>query len=243
MLVLKILGIAVGVAASAALLLVLLFFVCSLLVDTKKTYEEESPFYRWMIDVVCFFAVHCTRTRLHVSGKSAFPKGRYLLVQNHLSNVDPFFTMCAFKNEKLIFVSKPSNFRIPIVGPTIHRCLFMAIDRENPRNAIMTINRASEIIANNKGNVAIYPEGTRNMTGETLLPFHNGVFKIAQRANVPIVVTSIKGAEKIRENFPWRATDVSVDVLGVIPAEELKGKGTAEIGERVEKMLRKHLEP
>lgn len=67
----------------------------------------------------------------------------------------------------------------------------MAIDRENPRNALLTIEKAAKLIESDEVSIGIYPEGTRSKEC-VLLPFHNGVFKIAQKASVPIVVASIQ---------------------------------------------------
>ena len=40
----------------------------------------------------------------------------------------------------LAFISKESNFKIPIFGRIIRKCCFMAIDRSNPRKALPTIH-------------------------------------------------------------------------------------------------------
>ena len=115
----------------------------------------------------------------------------------------------------------------------------MDIDRENPRKAIVTINRAAELLKSQEVSIGVYPEGRRSKTAE-LLPFHNGVFKIAQKADADIAVISLVGTQKIHKNFPWRRTDIYVDVLDVIPAEQIKGVKTDVIGGRVEALLREN---
>ena len=112
----------------------------------------------------------------------------------------------------------------------------MPIDRENPRNAIVTINRAAKLLKKQEVSVGIYPEGTRSKSGE-LLPFHNGVFKIAQKANAPIAVLSVNGTERIAKNIPFRKTDVYLDVLEVIPAEDVAATKTEILGQRVREKL------
>lgn len=84
--------------------------------------------------------------------------------------------------------------------------------------------------------IGIYPEGTRSKSGE-LLPFHNGVFKIAQKANVPIAVLSVNGTEHIAKNIPFRKTDVHLDVLEVIPADEVAATKTETMGQRIREKL------
>ena len=219
----------------AALLLFLT--VCMFFVSSKKIYEKDSRFYRSLIDLAAVVGCWGGRLRLHVSGKDLLPKDkRILFVGNHVSNYDPVITLRVFRESKLAFISKGSNFNLPWFGRFIRRCCFMEIDRENPRNAIVTINHAAELLKKQEVSVGVYPEGTRSKTAQ-LLPFHNGVFKIAQKANVDIAVVSLIGTEKIHKNFPWRSTDIYVDVLEIIRADEIKGVKTEVIGNRVEALL------
>ena len=226
-------------AVLAMLVAVVLFLtVCALLVPSGRIYDQDSKFYRLMIDIAAAVACWGARLRLHVTGRELVPTDRRILyVGNHVSNFDPIITWHAFPKAKLSYISKASNFKIPWFGSFIRRCCFMDIDRENPRNAIVTINRAAELLKKQEVSIGVYPEGTRSKTAE-LLPFHNGVFKIAQKANVDIAVVSLTGTEKIHKNFPLNRTDIYVDVLEIIPADQIKGVKTELIGKRVETLLR-----
>ena len=126
-----------------------------------------------------------------------------------------------FKKWDVAFVSKPENFKIPIFGRIIRRCCFMPIDRSDPGKALSTIKTATEILQKGDMAVGVYPEGTRNRQGG-LLPFHTGVFRIAQKAHAPIVVMAIHGTENIYRNVLRRRSDVYIDVVDVIPADEVK---------------------
>lgn len=226
-----------GVLAVVAFILLFLT-VCIIPVSTSKYYERDSRFYRVLINIAAALGCWGGRLRLHITGKEKLPKDRRILyVGNHVSNFDPVIMLHAFPKAKLAYISKLSNFKIPWFGRYIRRCCFMDIDRENPRNAIVTINRAAELLKNQEVSIGVYPEGTRSKTAE-LLPFHNGVFKIAQKANVDIAVVSLIGTEKIHENFPWCRTDVYVDVLHIIPADQIKGVKTDVIGNQVADLLR-----
>jgi 1-acyl-sn-glycerol-3-phosphate acyltransferase len=74
-----------------------------------------------------------------------------------------------------------------------------------------------------------------------MLPFHNGVFKIAQRAKVPLVVLSTAGTEKISQNMPWHRTDVTLKVCRVIPADEVTESTTAQLSDQVREILTQEL--
>ncbi len=227
----------------AAVVGFILFIVISgLLVNTKKEYDEHSDFYRFLVNVVTWLTLTFSRVRVHVTGAEKVPETNVLFVGNHRSNYDSLVTWQVFKKWKVAYISKDSNFKIPVCGRLIRRCCFLAIDRENPRNAIRTINKAAELIHKEDISFGVYPEGTRNKAYTGLLPFHNGVFKIAQKANIPIVVVAVHGTEKIHKNAPWHHTDVYLDVLDVMSAEFVKENGTAVIGDRVQQQLLAHLE-
>lgn len=212
--------------------------VCSLFISPKKEYDKNSRFFRWILNVYTWLALKIVRVKIDVSGIEKIPQNtRFVLVGNHRSNYDPIITWLIFRHYDLAFISKESNFKIPIFGRIIRKCCFMAIDRENPRNAIKTITRASNLLKENEVSIAVYPEGTRNKESKGLLPFHNSVFKIAQKANVPIVVVGIAGTETIHKRTPWKRSTVNLHVLEVIDAEKVKEMKTNEIGEHVQNTI------
>lgn len=70
-----------------------------------------------------------------------------------------------------------------------------------------------------------------------LLPFHNGVFKIAQKAETPIVLLCVTGTEKISKRTPFRRTDVYLDVLEVFSAQGIQETKTEMIGTAVRRLI------
>ena len=214
--------IVIAVIAFCPLYFIFLFIV-GLFVDMNKEYEHDSRFYRFLLTNSTGVAAKLIRIRVKVTGRELLPKDtRYLLVCNHRSKFDPILTWYAFGKEQLSFISKPENFKV------------------NPRNAMKTVNRAADLLKRGEVNVAVYPEGKRNY-GEELLPFHGAMFKIAQKANVPIVVMTAKGTYDIQKNFPLHRSRVELDVLAVLPADEVKSMKTSAIGERVAEIMNKNL--
>ena len=238
MIILYILG-----AVLVLLLLYILFLgICSLLVSPHKEYKKNSSFYRFLLDSATAGALKLLRIKVHVSGVEKVPTDEKLLfVSNHRSNFDPIITWYVFKKWKVAFVSKESNFKIPFFGRIIRRCCFMAIDRTNPRKALSTINAAAKLLHKQEVSIGVYPEGTRSKNG-ILLPFHNGVFKIAQKADAAIVVLTVVGTENIHRNTPFRKTDVYLDVLDVIPAEKAKTVRTEALGAEIRHLIETNIE-
>ena len=231
-----ILHILVGLLA-LLILYVLFLGVCALLVSPDKTYEKNNPFYRFLLESATAVAIKLLRIRIHISGIEKIPKDeKVLFVSNHRSNFDPLITWNALKKWKIAFVSKPENFKVPYFGRIIRKCCFLPIDRENPRKAIVTINKAAKLLKKQEVSVGIYPEGTRSKSCQ-LLPFHNGVFKIAQKAETPIVVLCVTGTEKIAKRTPFKPTDVYLDVLDVLPTQGVKETKTEMIGTTVRQLI------
>lgn len=230
----------IGVLLAMLLLYVLFLGICCLFVDPKKEYDKNSPFYRFLLCSATSAALKLCRIRVHISGIEKIPKDtKVLFVSNHRSNFDPIVTWHALKKWKIAFVSKPGNFKIPFFGRIIRKCCFLPIDRENPRNALITVNKAAKLLRAKEVSIGIYPEGTRSKDGE-LLPFHNGVFKIAQKADTPVVVLSIVGTEQIAKRTPFRASDVYLDVLEVF--SDIKETKTELIGTSVRRLIETSIE-
>ena len=218
----------------------LLIIISSFFVDMDREYERDSKYFRWLLNSSTAVAVKLIRIHISVTGREKLPKGRFLLVSNHRSKFDPILSWHIFRKENLSFISKPENFKVPFYGRIIHRCCFMPIDRENPRNAIKTVKRAAKLIDDDVASVAVYPEGTRNY-GKELLPFHNAMFKIAQKADVPVVVVTVKGTYEIQKNFPLHRSDVNLDIVDVIPVETVKSLKTNELGDMAAELMNKIL--
>ena len=216
--------------------------VCSLFVNKKKAYKKESKFYRFLLQWFTSCALWTVGVKIHVTGLDKLPQREsFLLVGNHVSNYDPIITWKILKKRKMRFISKGSNFKIPFMGQLIHRCRFMEIDRENPRNALKTIELAADMLKNGEACVGVYPEGTRSNTGE-MLPFHNAVFKIAQKANAPIVICAVRETGKVHKNAVWKRTHVYLDFLEVIPKESVQSMRTVEIGTKTKELIENHLQ-
>lgn len=221
---------------------ILFIIICSLFINPHKEYETNSRFYRFLLYSATTIVMKVLRIHVHVTGEEKIPEGtKPLFVGNHRSNYDPIVTWHVFEKWEIAFVSKASNFKIPVFGRFIRKCCFMAIDREDPRKAMKTIIKAAGLLKKGDVSVGVYPEGTRSKSGE-LLPFHDGVFKIAQRADAPIVVMALSGTEQIHKQWIRHRSDVYLDIVDVIPAEEVKGMRTNEIGERVRASLEQGLE-
>jgi len=217
-----------------------LFAISEIFVDMNKPQEKPSKFFRKMMEDIADYLVTSTRIRLHVTGEEKLPtEGRFLLVCNHRSLFDPIVKLSALRGTEVAYMTKPQNYKIPVAGRLMHKCCCLQLDRENNREAFKAIKRAGELIDQDLCSIGIYPEGTRNK-GEGILPLHNGSFKIAQRTGVPIVVVTVKNTDLVIKRMPFRPTDVYIDILDVISAEDAKRSPTSETAQRVWNIMSEH---
>ncbi len=222
----------------------LFFWLMASIVRMDQPQEKDDPFYRFLTNLTVEALIPVCRVRLHVEGLEKTPKdGRFLLVCNHIHDTDPVIMLHLFRKSQLAFISKRENDEKFLVGKIMHKLLCQPINRENDREALKTILNCIQIIKDDKASIAVFPEGYTSLDG-LLHPFRSGVFKIAQKANVPIVVCTIKNSRYIFQNAPkLKPTDVYFHLVGVVPAEELKGVTAVQIGERVHEMMAQDLGP
>lgn len=211
-------------------------FAVSLCFDKNKEVKNPSAVCVFIFKVVLAFIMRYSGAKVKAVGRELVPQKNAVWVLNHRSNFDPMVLANEYKFDKMIMISKPENFNIPILGGFIHKMGYLSIDRNNDREALKTVLKAIRRVKEGYS-LTVFPEGTRNKTEENLLPFRSGVFKIATQAGVPIVVATVYGTEKIHKNFPFKKTAVNLDVLAVITPEEYKGLQSHEISDTVSKIM------
>ena len=230
------------IAAGSWLALLLAAFLVLLIscavVDVKKPQEHDSPYYRKVMEIVIETLVSVVRVRIRTTGLEHTPRdGRFLLVCNHQSIADPAILLHCFRRSQLAFISKQENQNMFIVGKVMHKTMSQLINRENDREALKTILKCIQLIKDDEVSIGVFPEGGIKEEGK-LAHFRSGVFKIAQKANVPIVVCTLKNSADVLPNFfKMKPTNVQMDLVGIIPAEELKGRTAVDIGEQVYGMM------
>lgn len=223
-----------------------LFFLFAILasVPVKKTVppsperRPQRPLYRKILLEAYTFAIRFMRVHVRVTGLDRLPEpGQpFLLVSNHLSNYDHMIILTKLHRYPLAFVSKPENFRIPVIGKYLQESAFLPIDRENPMNAVRTIRSVSGAMADGTLSYGIFPEGTRSKTGE-LLPFHDSIFYAARRANVPVVVVHMTGSRRVHKRGPWLPTRIHMDVLACLDKDFVHTNRDSDISDAVRRMM------
>lgn len=227
------LGFYVVVALTCIILLVLALY---LFLPKGNPSPRLRRFTQALVKLVLSWVLVMLGIRVTVEGADKLPSTPYLLVGNHRSAFDPLCTLPALSDE-MVFVAKPSVLKIPVIGSVLERMCFLAIDRENARNAVTTIKRSAELIKDVGLSVGIYPEGTRSKDG-SLLPFHAGSFKIAKLADCPVAVVTVRYEKS--GLLPWNKR-VYLQVVDVMDEAFVADSNTAAMSERAEAAIRADL--
>ena len=221
-----------------------LLYLCSR-VDQNVPQEEDDPHYRKVTDLVLQSVLPILQIHIHKTGMEKVPQnGRFLLVCNHCNDSDPIILMRVFAKYRLAFISKKENSTMFVIGPMMHKLQCQLINRENDREALKTILKCIQILKEDKASVAVFPEGGILSEDGKLHHFKPGVFKIAQKAGVPVVVCSLKNTKDVVHNLlRLKPSHVQMDVLDVISADTVKSLKTVEIAEMAHALMAENLGP
>ena len=230
-------------------ILVLLFLLCFFIIsiplylieaiighfDIHK--KERSSFV--IVTTALKIIIWLSGIHLIVKGQEKVPKDQAVLyVSNHRSYFD-IVTLYPLTNNTTGFVAKKELERIPFIRRWMRYMNCQFLDRENIKEGLKTILNC---IATVKGgcSVCIFPEGTRN-TGEELsvLPFHSGSFKIAEKSGCPIIPISMNNTISIFEKqFPRiKKTHVIIEYGKPIYAKDLDREQKKQLSQNCQKII------
>jgi 1-acyl-sn-glycerol-3-phosphate acyltransferase len=236
-----------GLVGSFVLLLGLAFafllMVCAW-IDPEKTRDQDSPWFRRMIMEYVDVILKVLPVRVCTEGLEKLPKdGRFLLVSNHLDDTDPAYFFYCFPKSQLAFVGKKETQNMFLVNKIMPKLLCPTINRENDREALKTILRCISLLKSDTVSIAIFPEGRINPYRK-LAHFRPGVFKIAQKANVPIVVCTLRGTHDAMLRLKkLKGSTVHLHLLDVIQPESFMDKTTVQIANEIYEMMAQDLGP
>lgn len=130
--------------------------------------------------------------------KKNFPEGKALIVANHYSAVDPAF-MYKFTKRDIFFLSKKEAMQNKLANRLLAEAGGIPIDREsNDMRAMMT---AMKVLKDGK-RLVVFPEGTRNKTGEDLQELKGGAGLFAVKTKAPVVpIMFYKKAKIFRRTY------------------------------------------
>jgi len=160
-------------------------------VEAEKRIIHEITSY-WGKKVMDHFDVH-----VEIVNPENIPEdGPVVYIGNHQSYFD-MFSLFSIIPHQFNFIAKMEWAKIPLFGHFIEQTRGILLDRGNLRQAVQVFNEGTEYLKEGFS-MAVFPEGTRSK-GKGLGELKAGTFKLATKAEVPIVPVSIDGSYKIFE--------------------------------------------
>lgn len=177
-----------------------------------------------------------------VIGEDRVPDEPVLYVGNHRSYFDILLTYSRCR-DLTGFVAKKEMLNYPFLRTWMKRVYCLFLDRDNIREGLKTILTAIDQVKNGIS-VFIFPEGTRNKGDElSLLPFHAGSFKIAEKSGCPIVPVALNNTINIFEgHLPYiKKTHVVLEYCSPIYMNEMEKEDRKKIDVYCQKIIRTRL--
>jgi 1-acyl-sn-glycerol-3-phosphate acyltransferase len=159
--------------------------------------------------------------RFTTRGKEHFEKGEnYVVVCNHKSYMDVPLSCPAIPGANKT-IAKREFVDIPLFGMIYSRGSVL-VDRNNEASRKESYNQMKKVLEMGM-HMSIYPEGTRNRTGQPLKSFQDGAFRLAastQKAIIPCIILNTAKVLPPEKKFYFWPHPVAIHFLEPIPVTE-----------------------
>ncbi|XP_029301028.1 1-acyl-sn-glycerol-3-phosphate acyltransferase beta [Cottoperca gobio] len=152
--------------------------------------------------------------RFDVSGwEHLQTEGPYVIISNHQSSLDVLGLM-EILPDRCTMIAKKELIYAGTVGLICWLGGIVFINRKKPNDAKSVMVDAAKTMLDDQIRLWVFPEGTRNQTGD-LLPFKKGAFHLAVQAQVPIIpiVFSAYNSFYLRKEKQFNSGTIRVKIL------------------------------
>lgn len=138
-------------------------------------------------------------------------RGPAVMVANHASVIDILVLFSLYRPFK--WVSKRSNFNLPVVGWVMWMCDYVPLVRGNKESVAKMMDHCAAHLEDGSA-LLLFPEGTRSPDGQ-LRAFKDGAFIIARQAGCPVIPIAIHGTEHVlpKHGFFFDRMKAHVEIL------------------------------
>lgn len=157
-----------------------------------------------------------------IKGKENFIKGQqYIVLFNHNAFLDvPLSAPFIPGANKTI--AKSSFAKIPLFGLFYSKGSIL-VNRKDEKSRQKSFEAMKQVLGNGM-HMCIYPEGTRNRTGQPLKEFYSGAFKLAvatKKEIMPCIITGTRKAMPINRSFYFLPIRLKMKFLEPISSENI----------------------
>lgn len=203
----------------------------------KYSKVDNSFKHYYIRSIAKFISIFVLRLKLKVEGKHLLPtEGSFVMYANHKSYADPFI-LYQLIDRPAGMAAKKGIYKLPVVRRYMPWFGCIQIDRENNREAAKSILKGIEQIK--QGMImAIFPEGgIKDRNDEQMVAMRAGAYKLAIKAEAPIVPITLIGTTDVKHRAPWRSTKIKVIIHEPIYKETYQGLSTTELADHVMQLV------
>lgn len=160
------------------------------------------------------------KLNVNVINKEKLPEdGKYLLISNHRSIVDPLIIETALKDTKIrgFWIAKKELYNSFFFGMFTRNAGSILLDRE-AKNMAPFFKDIKEVVKDDNS-IYIFPEGTRNKENTPISSFKEGARIIALKNRIPILPVYIRTNTNtvLKEAINIREKKLMIDIeIGII---------------------------
>lgn len=175
---------------------------------------------------------------LKVRGEEYFKKGEtYIVTCNHNSLMDVPLS-CPFIPGANKTIAKSSFMKVPLFGFYYMKGAVL-VNRKSELSRRQSYDKMKAVLA--KGmHMSVYPEGTRNRTGDPLKKFHDGAFRLAVETGRPVIPAVIFNTGKVLPAGKGFAFNPRPLQMHFLPPVSSVGKTTEALREEVFGIMKKY---
>lgn len=202
--------------------------------NTEVKSRSSLAIVNWAFRVVAFLS----GAKVTYLGEENVPKNiPVLYVANHRSFFDIILTYPRVPRPTG-YIAKKEIEKVPLLRTWMRNLHCLFLDRSDIKAGLKTILEAIELVKSGIS-ICIFPEGTRNKEADTFLPFHEGSFKIAQKAGCPIIPITINNSSSILEDHmpKIRSSHIIVEYGKPIYINELPPEYKKQVGLYVQQVI------
>lgn len=154
------------------------------------------------------------------------PKQAYVFVGNHNSMLDILISGSRIQHP-FYSLAKKELLRFPMLGILL-RMICIPVDRSSRASREKSYKRMLDTLKAGFS-ILIFPEGTRNRSSKPLKKFHDGAFKLAIEAQVPIAPFVLLHVKYLQPVDTWLVKPGKV-IQRYLPPVSTEGLTSADIG-------------
>ena len=196
------------------------------LLPTRWRHPYAVAVYGVFVSYLCRFVCG---VRWRVEGRKNIPDEPCVVASNHQSTWETAYLQTLFTPQATVL--KKELFKLPFFGWALRTLKPIAIDRNDPREAMRQMNIQGSKALKNKLWVLVFPEGTR-FNWPNLGRYTRGAATIASKAEVPILPV-VHDAGRYWPNKKWLKIPGEI-VVRIGPAIQTKGRTTKEVNDELE---------